>query len=136
MNANGNGCCGIAAQSAVNHCVIISVAAEIPPSLDRIVLELGANRLAVFRTIPNPRPRMNPIAIAQSGACEAIMNAQPTVMKKTGSKMPNAMISQRRHVGIGGLLRRWCWNCSFSFILSRRYQISPFAPALWRREVW
>ena len=135
MNANDTGCRGIA-HSAVSHSVSRSIGAEIPPSRDRIVFELGANRLAVLRTTPEPRPRMTPIPIAQRGACEAVMNEQPTVMKKTGSKMPNAMISEARHSGIGGLMRRWRWKRSFSVIISRRYQISPFSPALWRREVW
>jgi hypothetical protein len=72
----------------------MSIAAEIPPSQDRVFLELGANRLDVLHTIPHPRPRMTPIAIAQRGAREAIINEQPTVPKKTGSKMPNPMISQ------------------------------------------
>jgi hypothetical protein len=125
MNANDIGCRGIVAQSAVSHSVIISVAAEIPPNHDRFVLKLGANRLDVLQTIPHPRPRMNPIPIAQKGAREVMMNQHPTVRKKTGSKTPYAMISEARHSGIGGLMRTWRCKCSFSVILSMT--VSDFA---------
>jgi hypothetical protein len=93
MNANDMGCREMPAHSTLSHSVIISMEAEIPPSQDRIFLESGANKLDVLQTIPHTTPRITPIVIVQRGAREAIMNEQPTVRKKTGSKRPNAMIS-------------------------------------------